>query len=90
MLAGLFFWMLVTSLVTAILYVWDKRSAARGRDRIAERTLLVWSLLGGWPGGWIAGRMVRHKTQKRSYRIKFGFCVLLNVGALIVLLEMMS
>ncbi|MGI9473140.1 MAG: DUF1294 domain-containing protein [Rubripirellula sp.] len=85
MLPSLIIWVLFTSLITAALYGWDKRSAVQGRPRIRERTLLTWSVLGGWPGGWIAGRMFRHKTKKMSYRIQFGVCVILNIAVLFAL-----
>lgn len=90
MLPSLIIWILVASLVTAILYAWDKRSAVLGRPRIRERTLLMWSVLGGWPGGWIAGRVLRHKTRKVSYRVQFGVCVILNIGLLVALVSIMG
>ncbi len=72
-------WILLASVVAAILYVWDKRAAIKDRPRISENTLLIWSLLGGWPGSLVAGKLIRHKTIKTSYRIQFGVCVLVNV-----------
>ena len=87
MLAGaLAVWILLASVITAILYLWDKRAAIKDRDRVSESTLLLWSLLGGWPGAIAAGKFARHKTLKTSYRIRFGFAVLTNivlVGAVI-------
>ena len=80
MLVGLIGLIVVASVVTAILYSIDKRRARDHEPRIAERTLLFWSLIGGWPGGWIAGKYLRHKTRKTPYRIKFAFCILLNVA----------
>ena len=70
-----------SSCITAGLYVWDKRMAMQDRVRISERTLLLWCLLGGWPGGWIAGRRIRHKTSKQSFRIRFAVCVVINIVA---------
>ncbi len=81
MLIGITIWASVASLVTASLYVWDKRAAIKDRPRIAERTLLAWSLLGGWPGGWMAARLIRHKTSKFSYRCKFAICSTANIIA---------
>ena len=79
MIAALGLIIVVASLVTAILYRIDKRRARDHEPRIAEQTLLIWSLAGGWPGGWIAGKYLRHKTRKTSYRVKFAFCVALNL-----------
>lgn len=79
--------MAVASVVTFFLYRTDKRRAAGGSlERIRERTLLVWSLIGGWPGGWLASRTYRHKTQKMSYRLKFAAVVVINIAAIISIL----
>jgi uncharacterized membrane protein YsdA (DUF1294 family) len=85
MLAGLAIWTVVVSAMTAILYFWDKRAAIQGRPRIREKTLLACSILGGWPGGLAAGQLLRHKTQKASYRIKFSICAGVNVVSLIAI-----
>ena len=59
------------SLVTFVAYWVDKRRARQGRRRIPERTLHRLELLGGWPGGLVAQRVVRHKRRKRSYMLRF-------------------
>lgn len=61
---------------------WDKRRATEDQWRIKEETLLVWALLGGWPGGVWAMRRFRHKTSKRSFIAKYVFVVILNVLAI--------
>ncbi len=80
MLATFAIWTLVANLITGGLYVWDKRSAGKDRRRVSEKTLLMWSLLGGWPGGLITGKWIRHKTQKTSYRIKFFIAAIINIA----------
>ncbi|NND99788.1 MAG: DUF1294 domain-containing protein [Pirellulaceae bacterium] len=79
MVTGFAIWTLLASGVTAMLYVWDKRAAINDRPRVAEATLLGWSALGGWPGGLIAGKLVRHKTQKLTYRVRFVCCAILHL-----------
>ena len=74
-------WILLASSMAAGLYAWDKSAAGKDRPRISERTLLLWSLVGGWPGAWLASRTLRHKTYKLSYRIRFLGCVSLHVAA---------
>ena len=61
---------------------WDKRRASKGRWRIREETLLVWALVGGWPGGIWAMRRFRHKVSKRSFIARYVLAVSLNLAAL--------
>ncbi len=73
---------LVFSIVTFIIYAFDKSKAKRGAWRIPENTLHFWALIGGWPGAAIAQQTLRHKSHKRRFRIVFWFTVLVNCGAL--------
>lgn len=67
------------SVLTAVLYWKDKRAAREKARRIPEKTLLLASLLGGWPGGYLAGQKLRHKTSKLSYRIQFVIAAVIHV-----------
>jgi uncharacterized membrane protein YsdA (DUF1294 family) len=66
------------SLIAWAVFAWDQRAARKRRWRVSERTLLGWSLLGGWPGAWLAMRGLRHKTVKRSFRRRFFAAVVLH------------
>ena len=67
--------------VGSALVIWrDKHSAIRGQGRIPEETLLVWALVGGWPGGIWAMRRFRHKTSKRSFIGKYVLTVVTNLA----------
>jgi len=59
---------LVLSGLAFTVYGWDKWCATRGRSRVSERTLVLWALVGGWPGAYLAMRTFRHKTSKPSFR----------------------
>lgn len=70
------------SLVSFVMYWIDKRSAQRGGQRIAEKTLHLFELCCGWPGALLAQQAFRHKTRKGSYQFVFWLAVLCNLGAL--------
>lgn len=74
--AGLYF---AASLVCFLAYAIDKSAATAGRWRIAESTLLLLGVVGGWPGAIIAQQMLRHKTKKASFRSAFWATVFVNV-----------
>ena len=74
---------LLLSLLTFGVYWRDKRAAIRGDWRTPERTLQLLGLLGGWPGGYLAQRLLRHKSSKRSFQIEFWLSVVLNVLVLV-------
>ena len=45
--------------------------------------------MGGWPGGLLAQRMLRHKTGKRSFLVAFWASVLVNVSVVNLLLGLL-
>lgn len=77
---------LIASLVTFALTYRDKQQAIRQRARWAERTLHLWELCGGWPGGLLGQQAFRHKTRKLSYQATFWSIVLLHLGIWIYLI----
>ena len=79
MVQAIILWSALASIVTGLMYAWDKRAAKHGGRRISEKSLLTGAILGGWPGAWLVGHLVRHKTQKRSFRLAYGFCVVVNL-----------
>jgi len=76
----------VLSLISFFAYAWDKKAARRGEYRIAERSLHLLDLVGGWPGGWLAQKTFRHKCSKPAFQRVYGLTVLLNVAMLAWLL----
>ncbi|MCM0084364.1 DUF1294 domain-containing protein [Geomonas sp. Red32] len=73
------------SLLTFLLYAADKTAARNGAWRIPELTLHTASLLGGWPGGLLAQRLLRHKSSKRSFQLVFWLTVAANTLTAIVI-----
>lgn len=69
---------IAVSVFTFLLYRSDKRRAEAGKWRIPEFTLHFAELLGGWPGAFLAQRIVRHKISKISYQVVFWAIVLIH------------
>lgn len=80
--AGLY---LVASVVCFVFYAVDKSAAVAGRWRISEGTLILLGLAGGWPGAIVAQQILRHKSNKASFRSTFWGSVVLNVVGFITL-----
>lgn len=80
--AGLY---LAASALCLAVYAIDKAAARAGRWRVAESTLIVLGLAGGWPGAIVAQQVLRHKSNKASFRAAFWGSVLLNVAGFITL-----
>lgn len=74
---------LAASLICFIAYAIDKSAAKAGRRRIPETSLLLLGLACGWPGALLAQHWLRHKSAKRSFRVKLWGTVLLNGAALV-------
>lgn len=70
------------SLFTFFAYWQDKYAAQQGRWRISEDTLHLWSLAGGWPGGWVAQQVLRHKSRKPSFQATYRATTVLHCAAL--------
>lgn len=71
------------SLLTFFIYRYDKRQAEASGWRVPEATLQGLSLLGGWPGAFLAQHGLRHKTAKLSFQVTFWAIVLLHQCAAI-------
>ncbi len=69
------------SAVTFAAYAIDKSAAQKGRWRTSEGKLHLLSLIGGWPGAWLAQGMLRHKSRKQPFRVVFWLTVVLNCAA---------
>ena len=59
----------IISAISAIVTVADKIKAKVGAWRVRERTLFLLSALGGSVAMYITMRVIRHKTQHRSFMI---------------------
>lgn len=70
---------IVISLITYFVYAKDKAAARADKQRTSENTLHILSLIGGWPGAFIAQTLLRHKLRKNSFMTIFWLTVILNI-----------
>ncbi|CAN5160154.1 hypothetical protein BH11PLA2_BH11PLA2_43170 [soil metagenome] len=68
------------SLVTFVVYGFDKKRAMNGGRRVPERTLQLLAFLGGWLGALLAQKHFRHKTKKTSFLIVFWGLFVLHIA----------
>ncbi len=69
-------WLVLMNAATLCAFGWDKWRASRGSSRVAESRLALLAALGGWPGGCLGMNLFRHKTAKRSFKLKFALTLI--------------
>lgn len=74
----IFYLYFAASFITFVAYAIDKSKAQNDGWRTQESTLHLFSLLGGWPGAAFAQQLLRHKSQKREFRLSYWFTVVVN------------
>ena len=81
----LYFYFLVTTVISFILVGYDKYLAQNKKRRIAENNLLLLALFGGSIGTGFGMWVFKHKTSKRSFLWKFWSIVLFQLLVVLVL-----
>jgi len=66
------------SIITFIIFGFDKRKAVKHQRRISENTLLTATFFGGTVGALLGMLIFRHKISKRSFLLKFALIVLIQ------------
>ncbi|EME8536302.1 DUF1294 domain-containing protein [Salmonella enterica] len=72
-------WFLLTNVLTLVIYGIDKTAARKTWRRVPESTLLVFGVVGGWPGAIVGQQLFRHKTQKQPFKTYFIISVLVSI-----------
>ena len=79
-------WLLCLSVVTLILYGYDKHQSEKdGAWRVPEAVLHLLSLAGGFIGAFLGRRFYRHKTQKLIFIIVIILSALLHIASFLYL-----
>lgn len=73
-------YVLLVNVITLCLYARDKSLAQHNKHRISEKTLHLWSLLGGWLGALIGQKWCRHKTQKKPFKYYYWLTIIINIA----------
>ncbi|EKS7424378.1 DUF1294 domain-containing protein [Enterobacter ludwigii] len=81
-------WLLFINVLTLAMYGADKMAARRAMRRVPEATLLVFGLIGGWPGAIIGQQLFRHKTQKQPFKTYFIVSVIVSISAMVAVYQL--
>ena len=79
----LWIYLISISLITFLLYAYDKFQARNNRQRIPEMILHLLALIGGSPGALVGQMIFRHKTKKYRFLIVFVMIVILQIVLII-------
>ena len=79
--------LILFSLLTFILYGYDKARAASRQSRIKERTLLGLAALGGAVGAILGQLIFRHKTKKIYFDVVNITSLLLEIIVLVLMIK---
>ena len=66
----------------------DKKRAQKGKWRISEASLFATALLGGSIGCIVGMKMFRHKTKHKSFIIGMPLILLLQIIAVVLVLQL--
>lgn len=79
-------YLVAINVATYLIYRYDKQIAGKGRTRVPEMVLLLLAAIGGSPAAFVAMSTLRHKTQKKSFQLKFWAIVAVQVIIIVGLL----
>jgi len=78
-------YLVIVSLVTFVVWGWDKSAAIRGAWRTPERVLLLLVFLGGAIGAGLGMVVFRHKTRDNVFRLAVPAAAILQIGLLVLI-----
>jgi uncharacterized membrane protein YsdA (DUF1294 family) len=77
----------IINLITFVSFWHDKRISMCGGRRIPEKTLLLFSLVGGSFAAIIASKIFRHKTKKQPFKALLYLIIFMQILGVILLLN---
>jgi uncharacterized membrane protein YsdA (DUF1294 family) len=73
-------WLAIASVITFLLYGFDKAQSKRVGWRVPEALLHWLALLGGFPGGWAGRSVFHHKTRKGFFIFVLAVATVVHFG----------
>ena len=83
---GGWIYLLAVSVIAMIVTMVDKARAIKKKSRIRERTLFIWSILGGSVAMYLTMLGIRHKTKHKRFMIGIPFIIILQIAAVVAVL----
>lgn len=65
-----------------------QNGGAKSWRRVPEFTLLMFGVVGGWPGAIAGQQLFRHKTQKQPFKTYFIISVLLSISVMVAVYQL--
>ena len=83
----LFGYIAVVSLISIIVCIYDKKISKRNnvKLRIPEKTLFIWSAVGGSLAMFITMQLIRHKTKHVSFMVGIPVIFILQIALIAAL-----
>jgi uncharacterized membrane protein YsdA (DUF1294 family) len=83
----LFGYIAVISLISIIVCIYDKKISKRNnvKLRIPEKSLFIWSAVGGSLAMYITMKIIRHKTKHISFMVGIPVIFVLQVALIVAL-----
>ena len=75
----------VMNILSFTLMAMDKNAARRGKWRVPERTLFLFTALFGGLGGVLGMHLLRHKTKHWYFRVFFPVLLVLQIVVLVLI-----
>lgn len=73
------YYLLLINIFQFFLMGYDKLQAIKNKNRISEKKLIIFSLIGGSLGSLLGMYIFRHKTKKLKFRILYPLFLILHI-----------
>ena len=82
----IFIFLAVMGIIAAIMTVYDKLAAKKGRQRISEKALMTQAFFGGAIGMYITMQLIRHKTKHNKFMVGLPIFIIVHIAIIAVII----